>query len=71
MDHKFHDWRTAPTHTVSTPAVSELAKRLAFPVAYSMGGTGWGPLGAVIITAGLAGGFWAGWLLGWLALRAR
>jgi hypothetical protein len=44
---------------------------LAFPVAYSMGGTGWGPLGALLITAGLAGGFWAGWLLAWLALRAR
>jgi hypothetical protein len=41
----------------------------AFPVAMKMGGSGWGPVVAVLILAYAEAGFWAGVLLGWMALK--
>ena len=41
----------------------------AFPVAFRLGGSGWGPLAAVLILAYAEAGFWVGVLLGWNALK--
>jgi hypothetical protein len=41
----------------------------AFPAAFAFGGSGWGPLAALIYLAFAMAGFWAGVLLGWRALR--
>ncbi|HSC76135.1 MAG TPA: hypothetical protein VLB90_07865 [Pseudomonadales bacterium] len=50
-------------------AVMVVLTLLAFPLAFSLGGSGWGPLAAVIITAYLAAGFWIGVILGLFCLQ--
>lgn len=41
----------------------------AFPIAFKLGGSGWGPLAAGIILAYAEAGFWVGVLVGWKALN--
>lgn len=56
---------TQRSKAVSTLAILNLT---AFPIAYSMGGDGWGPLAVLLMTAYLSGGFWGGLLLALLFL---
>lgn len=42
---------------------------LAFPIAFSQGGSGWGPLAILMLTAYIAAGFWIGIILGLACLK--